>query len=182
MFQQARLAEGHGFIGVDGVTSYDDDRPGRYLDQYISRTVPISDIAPDVSERVIIRDLAETRQRLATVGGTKYTYAQLDLYTDFIGRALMGVAQTSRVDRKGVLPQAVYLTYSQEGLASYGMRPADLGQALNARNITLPAGSIEAGARKIQVDPSGRFEDAVSIGNVIVGASTNGSPLYLRDR
>ena len=181
VLEQARLVAGRGFIGIDGVTKYDDKYLEGYLEQYASRNFHLSDIAPDVSARVIIRNLQETRSKLATVAGFKYTYAQLDLYTDFIGRALMGVAQTSRVERRGVLPQAVYLTYSQERLASYGLQVTDLNRVLNARNITLPGGSVEAGARKIQIDPSGRFEDADSIGNVIVGMSNAGAPLYLRD-
>ncbi len=181
VLEQARLVAGRGFIGVDGVTKYDDKALGEYLEQYTSKNFQLSDIAPDVSARVIIRGLQETRSKLATAAGFKYTYAQLDLYTDFIGRALMGVPQTSRVDRRGVLPQAVYLTYSQERLASYGLQVTDLSRVLNARNITLPGGSIEAGARKIQIDPSGQFEDAASIGNVIVGMSNAGAPMYLRD-
>jgi multidrug efflux pump subunit AcrB len=181
VLERARLVTGRGFLGVDGLTKYDDAYIERYLEQFTSRNFQPSDISPDVSRRIVIRRLEETRSKVASLEGLKYTYAQLDLYTDFIGRALLGVAQTSRVERKGVLPQAVYLNYSQERLASYGLQVTDLGQVLNARNITLPAGSIEAGARKIQIDPSGQFEDATSIGNVIVGASNAGAPMYLRD-
>ena len=94
---------------------------------------------------MIIHDPAEAQQKLATVATAKYTYAQLDDFTDLIGRTVLGAPQTSRVERKGVLPQAVYLDYSQERLASYGLQPADLGRVLNARNITLPGGSIDAG-------------------------------------
>jgi multidrug efflux pump subunit AcrB len=87
---------------------------------------------------VIIRDVKGTRAKLAAAGGLKYSYAQLDNFTDLISRSLLGVAQTSRVERRGVLPQAVYIEYSQERLASYGLQTADLGRVLLARNITLP--------------------------------------------
>ena len=130
---------------------------------------------------VIIRDVSETRAKLASVAGSKYSYAQLDDFTDLISRTLLGVTQTSRVERKGVLPQAVYLDYSQERLASYGFQAGDLSRLLNARNITLPGGSVEAGGRDIQIDPSGQFDNAPSIGNVIVGTVGPGAPVYLRD-
>ena len=84
------------------------------------------------------------------------TIGQLHRLT--FARLLLGVAQTSRVERKGVLPQAVYLNYSQARLASYGLQPADLSRVLLA-NITLPGGSIQAGTREIRIDPSGQFED-----------------------
>ena len=139
-----------------------------------------SEFDPDIAGPVVIRDVAETRAALGTAAGAKYSYAQLDKYTDLIARSLLGVAQTSRVERKGVLPQAVYLDYSQERLASYGLQVTDLSRILQASNITLPGGTIEAGGREIQIDPSGKFEDARAIGNVILGTSNGGSPIYLR--
>jgi len=41
-------------------------------------------------------------------------------------------------------------------------------------------GSVEAGARRIQIDPSGQFEDADSIGNVIVNTSNAGADVSPR--
>ena len=181
VLEHAQVISGRGFVGVDGVSKYGDPAINAYLEQYTSRNFQQSDIDPDVSPRIIIRALEETRAKLASVAGSKYSYAQLDDFTDFIGRALLGVAQTSRVERKGVLPQSVYLNYSQERLASYGLQVSDLSRVLQARNITLPGGTIEAGASQILIDPSGQFEDAGSIGNVIVGAANSGAPIYLRD-
>src|SRR5580693_7267563 len=181
VIEDGKLVAGRGFIGVDGATKYDDQDLAAYLERYIASNFHESEFDPDISARVIIRDVEGTRPKLAAAAGLKYSYAQLDDYTDLISRSLLCVPQTSRVERRGVLPQAVYLAYSQERLASYGIQLADLGRVLFARNITLPGGSIEAGEREIQIDPSGRFEDARSIGNVIVGASNAGSPIYLRD-
>ena len=127
---------------------------------YIATRLQSSEFDPDVSPPVIIRDVSETRAKLASVAGSKYSYAQLDDFTDLIGRTLLGVPQTSRVERKGVLPQAIYLDYSQERLAAYGFQAGDLSRILNARNITLPGGSLEAGGRDIQLDPSGQFDSA----------------------
>jgi len=181
VIEKGKLVAGRGFIGVDGFTSRTDNELAAYLERYVSRNFQESEFDPDLSGRVIIRDVADTRAKLAAVAGLKYSYAQLDDYTDLIARSLLGVPQTSRVDRKGVLPQTVFLDYSQERLASYGIQLADLGRVLQARNITLPGGSIEAGGRKIQIDASGQFEDVASIGTVIVGSSAAGLPVYLRD-
>ena len=181
VIQRGNLVAGRGFIGVDGVTKYDDQDLAAYLERYIASNLHESEFDPDISAPVIVRGVHETRTKLAAAAGLKYSYAQLDDYTDLISRSLLGVAQTSRIERRGVLPQAVYLDYSQERLASYGLQLADLGRVLLARNITLPGGTIEAGGREIQIDPSGQFEDARSIGNAIVGWSNAGSPIYLRD-
>jgi multidrug efflux pump subunit AcrB len=181
VIQQSRLVSGRGFFGVDGQTKFDDEHIQAFLREFIATHLQESEFDPDVSPPVIIRDAAETRNRLASVATAKYSYAQLDDFTDLIGRTLLGAPQTSRVERKGVLPQAVYLDYSQEQLASYGLQVSDLGRILQARNITLPGGSIEAGGRQIQIDPSGKFEDASAIGDVLLPGPQGSPPLYLRD-
>src|SRR5580658_5019377 len=181
ILEDSRIIAGRGFTGVDGGTKYDDAHVAAFLARYIATRVQASEFDPDISPPVVIRDVSETRAKLAPVAGSKYSYAQLDDYTDLIGRTLLGVTQASRIERKGVLPQAIYLHYSQERLAAYGLQASDLSKILNARNITLPGGSLEAGGRNIQIDPSGQFDSAKSIGNVVVGAAGPGAPVYLRD-
>ena len=118
---------------------------------------------------------------MAAVAGDKYTYKQLDDFTDLIARTLLGAPEATKVDRVGVLPEAVYLNYSQERLASYGLQASRLGDVLSARNITRPGGVLEAGGKNFVIDPSGKFNSAQEIGDVIVSSSPSGNPAYLRD-
>ena len=181
VLRRSRLVTGQGFIGVDAETHLNDQHLEAYLNQLIATHLQESEIDPDVSAVAIIHDVAETRQKLERVATAKYSYSQLDDFTDIIGRTLLGAPQTSRVERKGVLPQAVYLNYSQERLASYGLQVSDLSRILAARNITVPGGSIEAGGREIRIDASGKFEDARAIGDVLLPGPQGSPPLYLRD-
>src|SRR6202162_419454 len=125
MIEQGKLVAGRGFIGVDGVTKHDDKDLAAYLERYVTSNFHESEFDPDISARVIIRDVKQTRDKLAAAAGLKYSYRELDDYTDLISRSLLGVAQTSRIERRGVLPQAVSLDYSQERLASYGIQLAE---------------------------------------------------------
>jgi multidrug efflux pump len=181
VLERARLISGRGFMGVDGGTRHSDAEISAFLKQYIENRLQPAEFDPDVWLPIVIRDVGTTREKMASVAGWKYSYAQLDYYTDLMGRTLLGVPQASRIERKGVLPQTIYLEYSQERLASSGFQPSSLSNVLNARNITLPGGSLQAGTRSILLDPSGQFEDTASIGNVIVGNSSSGAPVYLRD-
>ena len=56
--------------------------------------------------------------------------------------------ETSKVTRSGVLPEQIYLDYSQQRLAQYGYDPSKLKDVLNAQNITLPAGDRSKSARR----------------------------------
>ncbi len=87
--------------------------------------------------------------------------------------------QTSRVERKGVLPQAVYLDYSQEWLASYGVQVADLGRVLLARNITT---GDDQGQAEIQIRPLGAIRRCALHRQRYCRVVFTGSPYFnLRD-
>ena len=85
------------------------------------------------------------------------------------------------MDRLGVLDEQVTLSFSQERLASYGITLGRLRDVLQARNTALGGGQMDVGDRTVTLEPSGEFRDAREIGGVIVGSSSAGVPLYLRD-
>ena len=178
-----RFFEGSGFIGVDVSSPLSDDDLRILGDRLVREKLHRSEIHPDAWAAAFIRDPADTEARLAAVAGDKYSYRELDDYTDLIGRTLQGAPEVAKIDRKGVLPEQIYLDYSQERLAAYGMKPSNLKDILGARNITLPGGQIQAGPKNIQIDPSGKFISPQQIGDVIIGSSSSAaqSPVYLRD-
>jgi multidrug efflux pump subunit AcrB len=182
VFRDGHIFEGSGFIGVDASSDFDDAALRAELERFIQERFHRSEIHPDTWEGTFIRDPADTEAKLAAVAGDKYSYRELDDFTDLIQRTVQGVPQVAKVTRSGVLREQVYLEYSQQRLAQYGLQPSNLKNALAARNITLPGGSLEVGSKTVTIDPSGEFQDARSIGDVIVGASSShNSAVYLRD-
>jgi len=176
-----RLIQGNGFIAVDGVSTGDDASIQGFIQAFFQKQLQRSELHPDAWDPIIIRDPHETPERLAKVAGDKYSYADLDDFSDLIARTVQGAPETSKVERRGVLPQVVYLEYSQDRLAAYGLQPAALRSVLSARNIIAPGGAFEAGQRQVILNPSGQFESISAIGNVAVSASSTGAPVYLRD-
>jgi multidrug efflux pump subunit AcrB len=175
------LFSGPGFVAADAFTDKSDADILAYGGTFVEQKFHESELHPDAWPPIVARDPADIAKLVAAKPGNKYTYHQLDDFTNLLSRALLGAPEVSRVDRSGVLPEQIYLDYSQERLASYGMQPSNLKGILNARNITLPGGALEAGSKNIIVDPSGEFTKASDIGNVIVGSSGFGAPVYLRD-
>jgi len=147
---------------------------------FVRERLHSDEIDPDVWQPMVVRDPQETETKLSAVAGAKYGYRELDDFTDLIQRTLRPVPQVSKVDRAGVLQQAVYLEYSQERLASYGIQPSRLRELLSVRNITEPGGSLNIEGKNLLIDPSGEFHRAEEIGDVLIPTST-GTPLYLRD-
>jgi len=181
LLSKMELLQGPGFVVADGHTDKDDATIYAFGNTFVQSRLHESEIHPDVWPPILVHDASQVGPALAANPGNKYTYHELENFTDLLARALQGAPEVSRVDSAGVLPEQIYLDYSQERLASYGLQPANLRGILNARNITLPGGALEAGAKNIIVDPSGEFTNTEEIGNVIVGSSGFGEPVYLRD-
>src|SRR5467141_3527269 len=176
-----QVISGSGFITVDGISDKDDASINRFVETFFQKQLQRSDVHPDGWTPIIIRDPQDSRAKLTQVAGDKYSYADLDNFSDLIARTVQGAPETSKIERRGLLPQVVYLEYSQDRLAEYGLQPAALAQVLRARNIIAPGGEFEADQRQIIINPSGQFESRDAIGNVAVGKTSAGAPVYLRD-
>jgi multidrug efflux pump subunit AcrB len=181
VFRDTRLVEGADFIGVDGATDLDDAKIMAHLQQFVQERLRISEFHPDAWRAAIIRNPAETRARLLAVAGDKYTYREMDDLTELMKRTFQTVAQVSKVDRLGVLGEQVTLSFSQERLASYGVQTGKLQDVLRSRNTALAGGQVEVEGRTVALNPTGEFLNEKEIGDVIVGSSRGGAPLYLRD-
>jgi multidrug efflux pump subunit AcrB len=176
-----RVFEGPAFIAADGVTKLDDAAIHAGIERFLTERLHASELHPDGWQPVVIHDVKQTKEILERAAGDKYSYRQLDDFTELIARTLQTLPIVSKVQRVGTRDERVFLEYSQARLAAYGLKPSSLPSLLGARNITASGGVLEAGGKNITIDPSGEFRSEQEIGNVIVTESASGSPLYLRD-
>ena len=181
IYKDARILEGPQFVGVDGITTRSDSALVEHVLGFVRQRLRISEFHPDAWPAVVIRDPAETRARLLAVAGDKYSYRELNDLTDRMRRTFQTVTQVSKVDRTGVLGEQVTLSFSQERLANYGIPMSRLRDIVRYRNTAVSGGLIEVEGRTVGLNPSGEFQNEREIGGVIVGASQQGAPLYLRD-
>jgi multidrug efflux pump subunit AcrB len=149
-----RALDGPGFIGIDFESDLNEQAILGILGGFRSRNYGESPIHPDAWTPFVVRAPSETTAKLRQVAGEKYSYRELDDFTNAIAKALLGTARTAdgpplvaKVTRSGILNERIYLLYSQERLASYGLKPSNLENVLNARNITLPGGQLTVGSK-----------------------------------
>ncbi len=183
-----RLLDGPGFVGIDFESNWDDGKLLHALDTFRSENYGDSPIHPDAWAPFVARAPADISAKLRQVAGEKYSYRELDDFTDEMAKALLATARTadgpplvSKVTRTGILNERIYLLYSQERLASYGLKPSNLQNILSARNITLPGGQLTVGGKSIAINPSGEFHSEDEIGSVTIGVTSYGAPVYLRN-
>src|ERR1700691_1493387 len=115
-----QMISGSGFIAVDGVSDKDDASIHRFVVAFFQKQLQRSDLHPDGWAPIIIRDPHDVRAMLTDVAGDKYSYADLDNFSDLIGRTVQGAPETSKVERRGLLPQTVSFECSEARLAAYG--------------------------------------------------------------
>jgi len=179
--RDVRTIRGSGFAALDFATSLDDATVLRLGKEINETHIPPAQRHPDLWEPIVVRDPAQTRERLAAVAGDKYSYRDLEKYTDLIQRTLQTVPMVSKVSRTGIQQERVFIDYSQERLAAFGVQGSTIAQLLAARNIMMPGGILEVGDKNLVLDPSGEFKSEKEIGDVIAGTSEQGTPVYLRD-
>ncbi len=173
--------KGAGFIGVDATVNVDDASLLKAADRFVHERLQTAEFHPDAWPLAVIRDPRETRARLAAVAGDKYSYRELDQFTDLIEKSIKTLPLVSKVSRTGLLDEKIFLYYSQERLAAYGIQNSKLPDTLSARNITLPGGQLAVEGKNLSIDPTGEFKSEKEIGDVVVTASGSGAPVYLRD-
>ena len=158
------------------------------MGQFLSDNYPQSQVHPDLWAPFIVRDPCGDAKALAAIAGDKYTYRELDDFTDTMEKALFATARkgenaplVAKVSRSGILPERIYLIYSQERLASYGLKRQGLSNLFRERNLTVAGGELDAGSKRLFINPSGEFRTEEEIGGVSIGKTAYGTPLYLRD-
>jgi len=181
VFTDIHPLDGKGFVALDGATSAPDKQLQSVFSDCVRQAYGTTSFDPDVWSPAVVRDPADTRSKLLEVAGDKYSYRELDDYTDLIRRGLIGVPQVSKILINADLPQIVNLEYSQSKLAALGLTAASVARTLAARNIVTRGGTLETNGANLLIFPSGEFKSEKEIGDVIVYKSATGTPLYLRD-
>ncbi len=140
-----------------------------------------ADIHPDVWDPIVLTPDVPLIEALRREAGPKYSYRELDDFTDRIDKAIRIAPEASRVTRVGVIEEQIEARYSQDRLAALGIVPAALGGILENRNTTFPAGTLNAGGRDLMLEQTGEFRTLADIDSAVFTQNTNGTPLYLRD-
>ena len=167
--------------GIDFATAKTDAEIREYVHQFVEKRLQEYDFHPDAWGPILIRDPKSTKERIAEVASNRYSYRQLDDFTDLIQRTLQRVPEVAKVQRVGVLPEEFYLEYSGDRLAANNLQPSKIKDILAARNVTAPSGLVQSSSRNVLIDATSEFKSTREIGNVLVGASSTGVPVYLRD-
>lgn len=176
MVSDVRTGSEPGVVVVDVATKTSPVEFRDLIMRFAHEGIRHSELNPDLWSPIIVADPAQTEELISSQAGDKFTYRDLESFTDTITRTLLGVPEVAKVTRWGVRQESLFLEYSQERLASYGVQPWRIRDALAGRNITPNGGVADFGGRNVALEPTGEFSSEKELGGTLVA---NG--LYLRD-
>src|SRR5208337_750950 len=90
------LFAGLGFFGFDAASDYTDEKLLGYGHDYLRQHLTQADIHPDTWQPAVIRNPEDAHAKLEVAATEKYSYRQLDEFTDLISRTLLGIPQASK--------------------------------------------------------------------------------------
>jgi len=175
------IAEGPSFVsihlkGIQSGTNWSDQ-----IQQLWEGMPQRADVHPDIWDPIIIAPSVNMEEALHRGAGPKYSYRELDDFTDRIEKAIKVAPEVSRVTRVGVLEEQIEVQASRTRLAAFGVPPPALPGIVQNRNTTFAAGTLSLGGRDLELQQTGEFRTLADVNNVVLTQAENGTPLYLRN-
>jgi hypothetical protein len=99
----ATVITGAGFVAIDGEVDGGEAQWQYLMQQFLDTFQHGSSFHPDAWAPFVVTDPASTLEQLRRLRGDRYSYRQLDDFTDAIARRIRGVEKVSKVTRAGVL-------------------------------------------------------------------------------
>jgi multidrug efflux pump subunit AcrB len=116
-----------------------------------------------------------------TLTGKDYSDNQLHRVGERILEELRKIPDTGNLTINGGQPRTIAVDLNPDKLASYKLSPSTIAQSLEAANTELPAGDVSDGQNRLYIKGGSLFQSAEDIAQIIVGFSSERSPIYLRD-
>jgi multidrug efflux pump len=173
-------SDGRSRITVEFELGIDMEAAANDVRDRVSRT--IHDLPPDVDPPTVSKADADATPIVAmTVQSDRRSLLELSAFAnDIFKERLQTIPGVSDVGIWGERRYAIRLLIDPARLASQGMTPLDIKNALDRENVELPSGSIEGYNTELSIRTFGRLSTPEEFNDLIIKDS-NGSVVRLRD-
>ncbi len=137
----------------------------------------------DIDEPVVEKQDADASpfMSLGMSGGGEYSMLQLsDIADRIVKTRLQTIPGVARVQIYGERRYAMRVWLSAQALSAHGLTVQDVEQAIQSRNVEVPAGRIESARREFTVRAMGELRTPEEFGDIVVSAR-DGQMVKLRD-
>ena len=167
----------------------------RIKDQYDKKAIPqvwdelrrkISDVQPQLPPSVrgrsmVVDDFGDVYGIFLAITGDGYSFPELRRYAEFLRRELLLVHDVKKVELFAAQEEVVFLEISRQRLAQFGMNEDQIYAKLQDKNIAVDGGRVRVGDQHVPLDPTGGFQSAKDMLDLVIGSDQSGGQLLLRD-
>ncbi len=156
--------------------------PDRKRDEVLREVTARRPTLPAELVRLDVRQFNAAKVNIAEVALLSDTasYHELDILARALKKRVENQPGVDAVEIAGLPKQEVTVTLDLPRMVALGLSPAELLSAVGAESANVPAGSVEAGARRFNVKASGDYASTDEIRETIV-RSAGGSAIRVRD-
>lgn len=155
---EARLAFSHTQAELDQVW----DKLRAKIDE-VARGLP-----PGAGPPVVKGDFGDVFALFYAITGEGYSPRQLYDYADLLRRELVLVSGVAKVELLGVRKEAIFVEISRGRAAQLGVPMDRVHAALREHNLIHPAGSVEAGTMRLQIQPATMQASPETLADLVV--------------
>jgi len=155
-----------------------------FKDEYKSDDLPnifdelrrkIADVKPSLppgaQAPIVLDDFGDVYGIYLMLTGDGYSWRDLYDTADAIKKQLVLVNGVRKVVIDGEQREVVYLDISRSTVAEMGLDLSQIGSVLGSQNVVVDAGNVQVGDDYIRFNPTGDFQSAQEIGDVLISSS-----------
>jgi multidrug efflux pump subunit AcrB len=182
MGREVRAIKGSVFILADFATASSREELEDFLGGFIRQVAGSdSELHPDFGPVLILMGDEDPLPAIRRTVLPRYSHRQLERAATLLEDELKQVASVGRVRTLGVVPEVLYLMYSMRGVVGWNLTSQRVMELIATRNALIPGGTLATEGQNFPVQLSGEFESDADLLGAVVGASADGTPVYLRD-
>ena len=136
---------------------------------------------PDFTRPILLMGDEYPLPQIRASAPPRYSYRTLELLARDFEDDLKQVEGVGKVTKVAIVPETVYLLFSDANLAGYGLTPDMVMSSISARNAVIPGGTMRTEGRNFPVQLSGEYKTEGDMLGTVVGMGRGGAPVYLRD-
>jgi HAE1 family hydrophobic/amphiphilic exporter-1 len=140
-------------------------------------------LLPDDADRPVINKFSTDEIPVLRMGVTANMSpsALYDLIDDKLKPQLSNVTGVGQVTIIGGTERQIQVNISQDKLKAYRLSIAQVSAAINNANTSYPAGQVKTQQDQLSIRFDAKLTTVENLRNVIVGRSTNGGQIFLKD-
>lgn len=171
---KTEIDDGLAVIRVEFVAGSD---PTEKHDAVLRETTALRPTLPPELARLEVKQFNAANVNIAEVAlvSESASYRDLDVAARALRRRLENLSAVGEVTVAGLPKQEVTVTLDLERMVALGVHPQEVIGAIGAESANVPAGSVEAGSRRFNVQTSGDYGSVDEIRTTIVRSAGNSS-------